>query len=480
MKWIHITHLLELAKLSGPAAPLSLYVWTQSGSAPHDETRQRYPVELGDAEHQAELLGVSARTIRRHSDRIRSSLVETRPGWFTPSLQWANPWKTGPKTKDDKPLYIRMTDKAVRALIGLSKQAPAQTAGAAFRIACSLLIEMRWAQFKGKDYATAHNGRRYGSRYPSPLDSIAETDKTIAKAFALLEKSGLIKTEPGTGRRVSTTRGLLAHIPDANDWGEPVDNPAEHRADIADKLPTPNSFGIIKQEHRKPSRACAREVSPNGMDVSMKELEKISKTIADCIPGMDLQGARHLAPYCKTPEEAQQWAADELPHLMERDNPAGAFIAMARKGITRPGAPSGWGAQRKREDGILPNRSEHDAATPEEYLQRMDARNLQDQKARKKRDLESAELFAEIDDEIARRLNAGDSELLALEIAMGTLKETAAKQGEYYVGPYPATYQIKRLMPRLESARKAEAARKASANKARIKELRETIKRSKR
>ena len=106
-----------------------------------------------------------------------------------------------------------------------------------------------------------------------------------------------------------------------------------------DKLPTPSPFGPRKQENKTPSRTRTR--GGNGFSQY-----SIGLALVSALPGLELDGALEVAKHAKTPQDAIEWVRAEWPHLITRDNPAGTFIQMARKGLSRPHSPSGFGQKR--------------------------------------------------------------------------------------------------------------------------------------
>lgn len=475
MKWIHITHLRTVAKLSGPVAALSLYTWTRSGGAPYAQPAHRYPVELGAQEALAERVGVSSRTMRRHRAEMLEALVEVRPGHYTPSASWPDPWHDGPKDKQGRPLYVKITDKAVDEMVSLAKHAPAQTAHAALRLACALVVEMRLARLRGKTYATAHNGQRYGSKYRSPVDVAGLTDKTAAKAFALLASRGLIVLEKGKGRRVSSTRGHLAALPSVENYcGKPGENArqAGQGSEVApDKLTTPKPFGFIQLERTEPSRACASDGEHDGMDTQPEnKIEEIAKAIANAVPGMDVGGARHVAKYCASVEEAEEWVADEIHHITSRDNPAGTFISLARRGLSRPGRPSGFGSVAKRRPPKPRKLTEEERRELERRNAERD-RRLDEQMKQRDEERRRVELEHQERAETIRKLAAEADTLESLERVDAMARTLARDQGRWYRGTAAGKVIAQGIAPRLESLRREERTRQRLNNRARAGEL---------
>lgn len=338
MNWIYNTTLAELASFPAPVGMASLLVWTQSGGSPYADEPIRYPVKLGTYRDIALKLGITTRTLRRYRSELEHVLTQARRGWFEPTDAWSNAWTVdGPKDDRWRPLYTKISTSAVELLVTLGHHAPAQTAGAAFRLACALLPELRLRQARGKSYATAHNGRRYGSRYWSPVDLVDFTDKTISKAFDLLVKRGLIVLDrSGKGRRILTDLGALAEIPAVDNVGITRSKVGHVSESKPDKLPTPSPYGPRKLEKQKPSRMRAR-----GDNGSIQY--QIGLALVSALPGLQLSGALSIAHMCDSPTEAIEWVKAEWSHLIHRDNPAGTFIQMARKGLTHPSRPSGFG-----------------------------------------------------------------------------------------------------------------------------------------
>ena len=351
MYWIHSMNLAHAATLSPLAARLALAVWTRSGGAPYADPPHRYPVQLGTRAQLADMLGVDQATLRRHRESIDQALVEVSPGRFTPSLAWPDPWKSGPRDRQGRPLYVRITPEAVSELVGLAHHAPAQTAAAAFRLACYLLPQLRGRSHGGHRAVACHNDLVCAQLGMAP--------RTLARAFRLLESRGLVVVLRGRYRRVAVDGGLLGAVPGVWKPTAQTDHPPPR------KLIT-LSFANERENEEQAPRAGAREEAPLAPVACSFSKNEGATVFMDRLPGITKAAAEELAEQAPTKAEAEGWLRQESRVVEDALNPAGLFIAAARAGWSRPGFPSASAVAQEgrglRADRLPPTAEERAAA----------------------------------------------------------------------------------------------------------------------
>jgi hypothetical protein len=321
---------------------LGLLVWTQSGGAPYTPEAPRFPVTVGTPADAARYLGFSAPTVRRHWQSFESAFAALDGGRYTPALStWRDP-SSGPVDAKGRPLYVKITPKAVRALTTLGRCAPAKLAWSAFKIAIAILPRLRAAQ---------HQGRRFIVWTNDQIAASLQMGRTaITRAWRLLETRGVVATVGGRYRKISTANGLLAGIPKPGDrarlgFPQPVDDVVENfgRSDQNGTARTIKTGPILKDKQDPNSEHTPREA--RGVECPDRQIWAI---FGQRFPGMQRKAIAYLASFCDSPESAADWIAAEGPALEEADNPPGLMLYLARSNQSRPGRLSNW--SRKIED----------------------------------------------------------------------------------------------------------------------------------
>lgn len=338
MDWICSTHLDQLATLEPSAAMLGLMIWTQSGGAPYQEDAPRFPVQIGSMSDAAELLGMSRPTLKRHWPSFSSAFLELDAGRFTPSITaWNDPSVVGPQDAKGRPLYVRISRAAVRALCSLTKHASARTAWAAFKLALKLLPRLR---------ADAHRGRGFTVWTNDQVAAQMSMGRgTLTRAFQLLESLGIISSCGGRYRKISTARGLLAVVPGIRRaCGKPVDSVEKPITTV----PRDRSYSYrssYEVEHdqirEQAPRAPARRGCPS---------PGVVQAFQEQLPGLSDVAARKLSAHVSTALEAVEWVCQEGNVLSSREvsDPVGTFLWLVRDGQSRPGRPSSWSRKLER------------------------------------------------------------------------------------------------------------------------------------
>ena len=373
MDWICSTHLDQLATLEPSAAMLGLLVWTQSGGAPYQEDAPRFPVKIGSISDAAQLLGVSRPTVKRHWPSFSSAFIELDSGRFTPSITaWNDAGVVGPQDAKGRPLYVRISQAAVRALCSLAKHASARTAWAAFKLALKLLPRLRADAYRGRGF-TVWTNDQVAARM-----GMGRT--TLTRAFHLLEARGIISSCGGRYRKISTSLGLLSVVPGIRrTCGKPVetvDNPIT--TGPPDRSYSDRSSYEDKQDQirEQAPRARARHGCPP---------PGVVQAFQDELPGLSEGAARELSRHVSSELEAVEWVYQELNVLSSRTvaDPVGTFLWLVREGQSRPGRPSPWSRKQMRRGYKSPQRpmteAEREAhnARAAELVQRDEERRLE-------------------------------------------------------------------------------------------------------
>jgi hypothetical protein len=315
---------------------LGLLVWTQSGGAPYTPEAPRFPVTVGTCSDAARYLGISTPTVRRHWAGFRRAFVELDGGRYTPALStWRDP-SSGPVDSKGRPLYVKITPKAVKALTTLGHCAPAKLAWSAFKIAIGLLPRIRAAQYHGRRFVVWTNDQ---------IAAALNMGRTaITRALRLLEARGVVVTVGGRYRKISTGAGLLAGIPKPGEredriYPHPVDNPVDNfgRSDQNGTARVIKTGPILKDEQDPNSEHTPREA--RGVECPDQQIWGV---FGRRFPGMQRKAIAFLASLCDSPKSAEEWIADEGPALESADNPPGLMLYLAKSNQSRPGRLSNW------------------------------------------------------------------------------------------------------------------------------------------